>query len=301
MFSHLKNLDANTRRKEIMDNIGAAYREKVKHKVQRVQHKNVLLIGRTRTGKSTLKQLLVDPTTISEELTLASQTKNATFESFIIDDNQVVINIIDTPGLFERGTDENQVRDNQAILRTIEQCIEREITKFHLVGFCASFESGINDQDVKAIRELIDFLGQGVSKNSCLIVTRCESKSQDQRQKLMKEIETDMHFKPLAGYFKQGIFFSGCLHRDSWMNATDDLYTQFETIVGYRERLIEVLTKNIEPFMVQESSVSRLRQLIEEQEKLKKQIEELQAKGEQDEALIGRYKAKLSQKPCFVQ
>ncbi|CAF1375026.1 unnamed protein product [Adineta steineri] len=300
MFKHLSLNDLDSRRAEIKNNIEDAYNTHVRHKVRKVEQKNILLIGRTRTGKSTIKRVLVNPTVVTEEMTLASQTKEATFESFVIDDNHTVLNIIDTPGLFERGTDVQKVQDNAAILKTIERCIEREITKFHLVAFCASFESGINEDDVKSIKALIDFLGPDVSKNSCLVVTRCESKNTEQLQNLKNEIKSDIHFKPLAGYFKQGVFFFGALDRDSWNNATDNLYRQFENIVQYRELLIKLLGENTTPFAVKDSNVSDFRKLVEEQKQLQKQIADLKAKGIRDETLIANYERKLGMRACGI-
>ncbi|CAF0863666.1 unnamed protein product [Adineta steineri] len=300
MFKHLLSNDLDAQRNKIKNNIEEAYNTHVRHKVRKVEQKNILLIGRTRTGKSTIKRVLVNPTLVAEEMTLASQTKEATFESFVINDNYTVINIIDTPGLFERGTDVQKVQDNAAILKTIERCIEREITKFHLVAFCASFESGINEDDVKSVKELIDFLGPDVSNNSCLIVTRCESKNTAQLDNLKNEIQMDIHFKPLAGYFKQGVFFFGALDRDSWNNATDNLYRQFDNIVQYRESLIKLLGENTTPFAVKESNVGQLRKLVEEQKQLEQQIADLKAKGMRDETLIANYEQKLRMRPCYI-
>lgn len=267
MFGHLKNVNTNERRKEIEDRIKSAYQNVNHHKVRKVEQKNVLVIGRTRAGKTTIKKVLVDPTTVAEEMRLAAQTRAATFESFIIDDDAMVVNIIDTPGLFEKGANNMNLMDNKTILKTIEQCVAREITKFHLICFCASFESGINAEDVKSIILLTEFLGPAVSQNSCLIITRCESKNEEQRNTLRKEIENDTLFKPITGYFQRGIFFSGSLDRDSWNNATDNLYYQFETIVSYRNKLIDVLKENIEPFAVNESNITQYRRSIEEEER----------------------------------
>ncbi|CAF2979971.1 unnamed protein product [Rotaria socialis] len=266
-FPHLAEVDLSKKREHIKAQINEAYQTVSHHKVRKVDHKNVLLIGRTRTGKSTIKKVLVDPTTVADEMKLAAQTRTATIESYIIDDNATVLNIIDTPGLFERGSSEINWQDNKAILKTIETCIAREITKFHLVCFCASFESGVHEEDVKAMKLLIDFLGPDLTNNACLIVTRCESKNEKQRADLKHEIENDTMFKPLAGYFKKGILFSGTLDHDSWNNATDNLYYQFETVVSYREKLIDLLTNNVEPFNVTESNITAYRLAIEEQEK----------------------------------
>ena len=61
--------------------------------------------------------LLVNPTAVPDDLTLKSGTKEPLFESFHVVDDHIVLNIIDTPDLFEHGNTEIDVRDNQTILK----------------------------------------------------------------------------------------------------------------------------------------------------------------------------------------
>ena len=130
---------------------------------------NVLIVGRTRTGKSTVKGILIDPTNVPSEMNILSDTREATFESFMIDDLGIVLNIIDTPGVFEYCDREDLIRSNEVILQSIEKCINHEITKFHLVCFAFSMTAGIQADDIKALELFKSFLGPTVAKNACLI------------------------------------------------------------------------------------------------------------------------------------
>jgi septin family protein len=318
---------------EIATSIQEAYTKHVSYKVRRVIPKNIMLIGRTRTGKSTIQNVLVDPRKIGAESTLYAQTRYAEFQSYIVegsvakldqqpvpthtedtnrqvDDQETstdlensregavtVLNIIDTPGLFEHAASAEDIQDNTAILKTIETCIRREITKFHLVCFCASFESGINDQDIASLKLLVEFLGKDISKNACLIVTRCESKDQKQRDKLIKEIKNDIHFKEIEPYFQKGIHFSGALNRDNWNKAQrKTLEDQFETICEYREDLINLFSSATDPFEIKHCEFADVVQVIKERQDLLVQIEKLKQKGEHDEKLI----RKLKENPCVI-
>jgi len=319
---------------EIASLISDAYVNHVSYKVRRVIPKNIMLIGRTRTGKSTIQNVLVDPRKIGTESTLYAQTRDAEFQSYIVEgssaklDQQAtdsthandtncqvrnqetstylenlpekaitVLNIIDTPGLFEHAASAEDIQDNTAILKTIETCIRREITKFHLICFCASFESGINDQDIASLKILVEFLGKDVSKNSCLIITRCESKDAEQRDKLVKEITNDIHFKEIASYFQKGIHFSGTLNRDNWNKAQQQtLKDQFQTICDYREDLINLFSSATDPFEVKYCEFSDVAQMIKDRQDLMAQIATLKKKGERDEELI----RKLKDKPCSI-
>ncbi|CAF4853478.1 unnamed protein product [Rotaria socialis] len=184
-----------------MNEIKADYTTDGKFHVTRAEPRNIMLIGRTRTGKSTIKSLLVDPTVVPTDLTLKSDSRDPLFETFHVSDNRIVLNIIDTPGLFEHGDDEMSIRDNDAILNTIEVCVNREITKFHVVCFCAAVTAGLNREDIDSLKLLVKFLGDEISKNSCLIITRCESKDDQQREKMRKELSEDTYFKEIAPFF----------------------------------------------------------------------------------------------------
>ncbi|CAF0734559.1 unnamed protein product [Didymodactylos carnosus] len=177
----------------------------------------------------------------SHNSVLYSETNDPVFESFVINDNKTVLNIIDTPGLFERGSDEIDVKDNATILKTIELCIVREITKFHLVCFY-------------------------ISKHSCLIVTRSELKNDNQREKLRNEVNNDQHFKELVKYFKQGIYFSGALNRDDYNNASkQNLLVQFQTICKYSDELIALFgNENTEPYPMRECAFDDVKQVFAE-------------------------------------
>lgn len=255
LFENIQARNVEERRKTIQTDIEKAFKDGNYHQFYHADQKNVLLIGRTRSGKSTIKAVLTDPTKHAPDLTLGYGTKEAMFESFIADKDKTVINIIDTPGLFETGSKDASLRDNPTIITTIKRCIEREITKFHLVCFCASFESGVNEQDVKAIEELATFLGKDVSRVSCLIITRCESKSEEQRKALVKEVKDHGMFQSIRDYFGERILFSGALSYESWNNATDDLYPQFNNIIYYREQIISLIKNSSEPLALDQTKI----------------------------------------------
>jgi len=71
------------------------------------------LIGRTRTGKSTIKSLLMNPTNVLNELTLKSDTNEPHFQAFHLEEDDVVLNIIDTPDLFQENDKKLEIRDNK--------------------------------------------------------------------------------------------------------------------------------------------------------------------------------------------
>ncbi|CAF1605094.1 unnamed protein product, partial [Didymodactylos carnosus] len=184
--------DNSGKSRKIMAEIKDEYSKFGKYLMKEVEHKNILLIGRTRTGKSTIKSLLVNPTSVPDQLTLKSGTRESHFQAFHLQENDTVLNIIDTPGLFEHSNNEVDIRDNEVILKTIGLCMTMEITKFHAICFCVSIVAGINREDINSLELLQDYLGVETSKNSCLIVARCESIDEEQREKLKRELMEDV-------------------------------------------------------------------------------------------------------------
>lgn len=274
-----------------MDTISKDYEKHGQYKVARADHKNIMFIGRTRTGKSTIKSLLVDPTSVPDEASLKSGTKEPLFESFHVSDNRMVLNIIDTPGLFERGSTEVDIRDNETILRTIEICANREITKFHVVCFCVAITIGINEQDIQSLKLLVKFLGKEISRNSCLLITHCESKNETQRDKMIKELNEDAYFKEVAPFFQLGVLFSGSLNRDDYNNGNANLVKQFVTISKYRQKLIELFTSKIDPFPISEMVISAIQRSRNEATITVAKLEEMKTRLEEKTTLIQSFKA----------
>jgi hypothetical protein len=229
-----------SRRETIKKEIQEEYKKNGSHTMQRVYHKNILIMGRTRTGKSTIASMLVDPAYVPKDLTLKADTKEPQFRSFHLQQQRIVFNVIDTPGLFERGNAEVDILDNEMILQSIGACINMEITKFHVICFSVSLSDGINSEDIKSLELLIEYMGEGISNNSCLIITHCESKVDEQRETLKEELLQDLYFKKVAPFFQLGIFFSGSINPDDYHQANESVCEQFCTVIDYRNQLIEL-------------------------------------------------------------
>jgi hypothetical protein len=221
--------------------------------------KTILIIGRKRTGKSTLKNLLVNPTIVPDQMTIESCTRDATFETFGIEENGLSLNIIDTSGLCEHGTEEFSERDNAIIRNTIEQCMNREITQFHLLCFCISLTTGITNSDIQLLRLLTEQFGNDVTKNLCLIFTHCESKTKDQCDEMLRQLSNDQNYQIAASFFQRGIHFSGALDPDAWESVQkESLFAQFVRISEYRTELIEFFTNDIQPFNMSQTQINNL-------------------------------------------
>jgi hypothetical protein len=208
-----------------------------------IENKNIMIIGGTHTGKSTVASMLVDPTHVPKNLTLKADTKEPQFRSFHLQQENIVFNIIDTPDLFKPRNQEVDAEENRMISETIGTCINMDIIKLHVICFCVSLINGINTADLKSLELLMEYLGEGISKNSCLIITHCESKIDQQRETLKEELLQDLYFKKVAPFFQLGIFFSGSINPDDYHQANESVYHQYATVTEYRDLLIEMFLK----------------------------------------------------------
>jgi septin family protein len=110
---------------EIASSINEAYTKHILYKVRRVIPKNIMLIGRTRTGKSAIQNVLVDPRKIGEESTLYAQTRFAEFQSYIVEGS--IAKLDQQPvSTHTKGTD-RQVR-NQETSTDLENIQEEAVT-----------------------------------------------------------------------------------------------------------------------------------------------------------------------------
>ena len=293
------NVDA--KRQGFVEKIESDYKQHGKNAMKKVKTNNIMIIGRARSGKSTIKSVILDPTIVPDELTLKCGTRDPVIESFHIADIDATLNIIDTPGLFERGGEEDSLRDNDAILTTIEKCANMEITSFNVICFCVSITAGINGEDVRSIELFMKFLGDEISSNSCLIITRCESKNEEQRNKIKKELEEDKFFKKIAPFFKLGVFFSGSINRDNCNNGNECILDEYVTINEYRTKLIKLFTSHIKPFPITETKISEIRRARETNTVILDELQNAQNVSKQQEYANKDLKSKSTQQERLIK
>jgi hypothetical protein len=143
-------------------------------------------------------------------------------------------------------------------MQFIDGYIRSKVTQLHFVCFCVSIETNINTDDLHAIKTFFDFLGSEIRKNACLIITKCESKDEQQREKICAEARNNLDFKVLTTQMKQGIFFTGSINKDDWIDASNSVYKQFETICEYRNKLLDLfINTEIKPFDLTSNNIPK--------------------------------------------
>jgi hypothetical protein len=237
-----------SRRNDIMEEINQTYRncEQQNSQTGNDVERNILLLGSARCGKTTVRHMLIDPRHVADELTLRTflSEEPICHRSVCPMETHLDLTIVELPASMI-------MRDNN-LWNINDQCDRIGVNQFHLICCCTSIVNGMNGEDVESFQRLIDHFGKEVvCNNLCLIVTGCESKDEEQRNQLCKEIKTDFHFNSIANCFGQGIHFSGALNRDDWNRAKDQLYNQFITVYEYRMDLLSLIKSDLKPFWLQ--------------------------------------------------
>lgn len=194
---------------------------------------NVLVVGRTQVGKTTLVNALKD-NTYAGELRSYSDTEDAKDHPIIIrhkDDNRYYhINMIDTVGLDEKSRDSTINRPNEEILQLNAKFVEKSITTLNVVIF-VSRAGCIHLHELQALRLLMDFLGSSFSERSMMVLTHCEGFTRDKFNDLVRDIRESPQSKDVWDYCKLGIHPHGTINLN-----------QLETMIGDDDKDLRIGT-----------------------------------------------------------
>ncbi|CAF1666021.1 unnamed protein product, partial [Adineta ricciae] len=136
---------------------------------------NILLIGRSQVGKSTLIEALRDPN-FSAMRTGISQTREPSYKQLTMtseDGKDYTLNIIDTPGLQEVRQDPDETRTDEQLLTLFRNVFSSgKIRDLNVIAF-VSVIGRTHQNDIETFKSLIDFFGERFKAISTLILTHC--------------------------------------------------------------------------------------------------------------------------------
>jgi len=191
---------------------------------------NMLLIGKTGTGKTTLFKVWEDPSYISPPTSVVSKTATPELNSFsatvTYEDNSsayVTLNILDTPGLKETKLRAIDVRTDEEISSLISSCLKEKFIDIDVIGFVFSCVQNISNDDLEVFEALRGFIGEDWKSNSLLILTHAESRTEQSLEKFVAELKLGERHRNIVEYCSMGWAAVGALQQDTLDNYKQDL------------------------------------------------------------------------------
>ncbi|CAM4984569.1 unnamed protein product [Rotaria socialis] len=230
--------DIDSRRKSILDRINRTFAEREHNQIASHCVKrdiNILLLGPTNSGKTTLQNVLGDPRHQPAAFSFKyAQPKEPNLTEYKL--TRFTLRIIEIPGCmlkYENDLWEINIR-----------CYEMfKITDFHAVFFCISMSHGISTNEINLFSRVTDHLfGHCRANHLCLVITRCESMSANSRNRVLEEIKNDINLEDVRLKVGKRIYFTGALDPDHLSEANEEpLLKQFDTVYEYRKILLDLI------------------------------------------------------------
>lgn len=234
-----------------------------KFRFQTCMDRNLILVGRTRTGKSTLVNVLNDVFSTTQESRYYTKTIAPIFHKLIsLDvgtDTRLFIQVIDTPGFFALAPKDKSgrvIHGNDTTKTFIDLCISHDVTNVHMFALIINIAGEINNEDIETmlfVAKHYHFL----SSTAALILTHCEDMDDAQRNNARKRLfmHPKLHGKKLEEtFFGIGVFYMGCIKYECEKNNDGRSFKrQYENVSRMRTQLIDALMHSSEPFTIHKS------------------------------------------------
>jgi len=184
--------------------------------------KNILIIGKSGVGKSTLVKFFDDPTHTAISVQEYAQTEKPISFSrlFLQEGNAYTFTFFDTPGLFEVRGEKEKNRATSELLDMIETCLKKSITSLDAVFIVYSSESTFTTADLKSFQILKQFLSD-LTPNMALILTKSHKlDNEEQEQQVIEAIKKSPYAKEILETCNNRVYFTGVVDEDEayWFN-----------------------------------------------------------------------------------
>jgi len=230
--------------------------------VYNAEMKNVLIIGKSGVGKSTIFQTVQNSSHIPPPRKLFAQTSKPVLHPIvtIVDGKHYSINVIDTPGLYEVRRNAEEKRTNDQILNLVQSCINQSVTSLSTVMVTFKLGDTLTDQDISLIHILKSFLPSKLRQNTILVFTHAEDVADDQIKDRVAEFEKDGSMKDLRDLCAGGVFFFGTTDCDR--NCKYKSYKE-EVLPSVKKMRTELLKQIVSMKLISILPESAISQLLE--------------------------------------
>lgn len=186
---------------------------------------NVLLIGRSQVGKSTIIKVLLDPS-YSVEARGFSDTTEPACRQLTVRNNEsnecYRLNIIDTPGLGE-SMQHVEPRSNMELMRLMGQFLALNISALNAVCF-VSRASKTHLHDINIFNQIMDYFGREFSTISMMVLTHCDEFRPSDINRFENNIQQHSATSSICNYCSLGLKRFGAINMQTIQAFQEDLY-----------------------------------------------------------------------------
>jgi len=176
--------------------------------------KNVLLVGKAGSGKTTLLEVIKDVNykTSTAFSFFSSGSKDPQYLPLVVRNSSgraYSLNFIDTPGIFEVRNSVKDTRPNEAIAKSILDCVTYSVTSLSAVLFVLPLNLVINEEDIMALTVLKSMLGDAFRKNTYLVLSHADCHQLTTLNERITEFLSSELSLPFLDFCRGGVHFTG--------------------------------------------------------------------------------------------
>jgi len=223
--------------------------------LKEAQTRNIIFVGKTRSGKSTALSVLKHPFNFVRRTSIYSDTMEPKINHFTVEipkEDKTKMNfnisIIDTPGLFEVRDKGSLSRDNECLQELVLKCMKSEITKIHQIFFVLAYNGVLMNEDILALERFIK-LFDGAQGHIHILVTKSEKLSEDEKVKFEREFREYPKMKDLLKVINPKMYFFGAVENSDYENCIVDGFKQtLPHVMIMRVKLFDDIFSNTKHF-----------------------------------------------------
>lgn len=194
-----------------------AYQDESIEMLEVTQH-TCLLIGESRTGKSTFSKLIAD-INYRTNLEVWRGTIDPTTQTMLakVNNKYISIEILDTPGFGEATT--STARGDHKLRSIITEFVKRDVCKLSMVCIAIKGDGGLTAAQIAHITASIQFLGEEAAARSCFLVTHFENRTEEDEQAFIEAFTSNPNMEFLNMAVQGGFLFTGAINETQHKNV----------------------------------------------------------------------------------
>ena len=183
-----------------------------------VEQFTCLLIGESRTGKSTFMRLLRNMN-YKTNLEVWRGTVDPVAETMLakVNGKYMSIEILDTPGFGEVAT--TAARCDNKLRSMITEFVKRDVCKLSMVCIAIKGDGGLTAAQISHITSSIQFLGEEAAARACFLVTHFENRTEEDEKAFIEAFTSNPNMEFLNMAVQGGFLFTGAINETQHKNV----------------------------------------------------------------------------------